>query len=206
MKLFHKKKAAMELSINAIVIVVLAFTLLGLGLVFIRSQFKNIGDTSSQVTEQVKQQILDDLRTGNKRLSFPVTELKLASNEDTLISIGVKNVLSDPLYFKIEIVPVLSSQAQSKFGPGYTANKPIPKADASTDGAFFWDNNLQTLPVGESQVYGIKYRADKGGNTYQYKIVITEIPVKIDAKGVATVDTTKPQTEYSSRAFFVKIS
>ncbi|MBS3127550.1 hypothetical protein J4410_00200 [Candidatus Woesearchaeota archaeon] len=42
--MFWHKKAALELSINAIVIIVLAMTLLGLGLGFIRNQFSEIGD------------------------------------------------------------------------------------------------------------------------------------------------------------------
>ncbi len=216
MKFFRNKKAAMELSINAIVIVVLAFTLLGLGLVFIRTQFKSIGDTSTTVTEQVKQQIIDDLRTADKRLAFPTTELTLSPNDDQIISIGVKNIGSDTLYFKINIYPVLSSQVNDKFTPaGYVKNNPIPTtAKGTKQGQFFWDDGILTLPSGESQVYGIKYKAEVSGS-YQYKIVITQVPVNKNADGTIKLDskTFQPSlvpgassTEYASRSFFVKVS
>jgi len=74
-----KKKGALQLSINAIVIVVLAMSLLGLGLTFIRSIFKGLEEQRSEITEQVKQQILEDLRTGNKKLSFPSTDVDLVT-------------------------------------------------------------------------------------------------------------------------------
>ena len=44
--MLFNKKASLEMSIQAIVIVVLAMTLLGLGLGFIRGMFKNIGSTT----------------------------------------------------------------------------------------------------------------------------------------------------------------
>jgi len=54
------KRASLEISIQAIVIVVLAMTILGLGLGFVRGLFKNITSTTEDVTEQVRQKILDD--------------------------------------------------------------------------------------------------------------------------------------------------
>ena len=65
------KRASLEISIQAIVIVVLAMTILGLGLGFVRGLFKNISSTTEDVTEQVRQKILDDLITGDKKFHFP---------------------------------------------------------------------------------------------------------------------------------------
>ena len=70
MRLFGKK-ASLELSIQTIIIVVLAMTLLGLGLGFIRNMFGGIGGISEDVTEQVRQKILDDLIQGDIKISFP---------------------------------------------------------------------------------------------------------------------------------------
>ena len=56
------KKGDLNLSIQAIVIVVIAFVVLGLGLGFVRGQFKSIQETSTGVQEQIRQQILEDLR------------------------------------------------------------------------------------------------------------------------------------------------
>ena len=64
------RKGSLNLSIEAIVIVVIAFVVLGLGLGFVRSQIGSIQSTSTAVQEQISQQVLDDLRTGNKKLSW----------------------------------------------------------------------------------------------------------------------------------------
>jgi len=64
------KRASLEISIQAIVIIVLAMTLLGLGLGFIRKQFSGLQNIQEDVTEQVRQKILDDLITNDKKISF----------------------------------------------------------------------------------------------------------------------------------------
>src|SRR3989344_8207323 len=99
------KKGSLSLSIQTIVIVVIAFVVLGLGLGFVRSQFRSITETSGSVQEQIRQQILEDLRTGNKKLSFPATSLNVEKGEAQDIAIGVKNTKANgDLNFKIEVL------------------------------------------------------------------------------------------------------
>src|SRR3989338_10113140 len=93
------KRASLELSVNAIVIVVLAFAMLGLGLIFVRNLFSGITETTTQVEEQVKQQILDDLRTGNKPLSFPVQRVKVGVGDKKDLAFGVLNTQDDILNY-----------------------------------------------------------------------------------------------------------
>ena len=95
------KKASLELSIRAIVIVILAMTLLGLGFGFIRSMFENITDISEGVTQQIQQQIRDELISGEKRLSFPRDEITLKKGESTILAIGIKNKQDEDLFYKI---------------------------------------------------------------------------------------------------------
>src|SRR3989344_4839785 len=98
------KKGSLELSVNAIVIVVLAFAMLGLGLIFVRNLFSGITETTTQVQEQVKQQILDDLRTGNKPLSFPAQRLDVNVGDKKDLAFGVMNIKDNPISFTIEIL------------------------------------------------------------------------------------------------------
>ncbi len=175
------KKASLNLSINAIVIVVLAMTLLGLGLGFIRGQFKQITETTSTVQEQVKQQILDDLRTGNKKLSFPATRLTMGSSEKKDLAIGIKNTGDSELSYKIII------QERNEAGE-FIDMEPT----TNEDGTFFWDNTEQTLGVGESRVYGILHQAETTKDTYLYKL-------KIETVGTTTA------AEYDSKSFFVTV-
>ena len=100
------KRASLEISIQAIVIVVLAMTLLGLGLGFIRGMFKNIGSTTEDVTEQVRQRILDDLITGDKKISFPKSEVTIDKGGSTVLTVGVRNKKDTTLHYKMRFTPI----------------------------------------------------------------------------------------------------
>jgi hypothetical protein len=199
----RSKKASLELSINTIVIVVLALTLLGLGLAFIRSQIMNISESTTQVQEQIKQQILDDLRTGNKKLSFPTNELSTQSQGQVMVPIGVKNTGDSDLYFIISVDEITDPSA------------PVPEVPGTAEGNFFWDAGLQKLIVGEANVYGIKHFAYKAQQSYQFKITIKKclyqksvgVPKTVgDCKGELGDKTPPAYETYSSKTFFVKVT
>jgi hypothetical protein len=182
MRIIKSKKSSLNISINAIVIIVLAMTFLGLGLGFVRNMFSDIGGTTTQVQEQIKQQILDDLRTGDKKLSFPTTQVKVGSKEETIISIGVKNTGDTTLYFEIDIF-----EDEDEAEPSTSA------ADTDVNGAFFWDDSEQQLDPGESNVFGIKYFAPTPKSTYLFKLKITDVSPDADTD------------VYSTKSFFIRV-
>ncbi len=96
------KKASLEMSIQAIVIVVLAMTLLGLGLGFIKGMFRNITSTTEDVSEQIRQRVLDDLVQGDKKISFPKTEIVVKSGEATILTVGVRNKEAVDLIYRVK--------------------------------------------------------------------------------------------------------
>ena len=100
------KKASLEISIQAIVIVVLAMTLLGLGLTLIRGMFKNIGETTDRVTEQVKQRVIDDLVSSDKKVSFPSTEIYIDKGSSQILTIGVRNKKDNDLIYTMRFAAV----------------------------------------------------------------------------------------------------
>ncbi len=104
--MLFNKKASLEISIQAIVIVVLAMTLLGLGLGFIRGMFKNISSTTEDVTEQVRQKILDDLITGDKKISFPKTEITMDKGGSEILTVGIRNKNDRSLNYKVQFTPI----------------------------------------------------------------------------------------------------
>lgn len=107
------KRASLEISIQAIVIVVLAMTILGLGLGFVRGLFKNITSTTEDVTEQVRQKVLDDLITGDKKLSFPKTEVTLDKGGSTVLSIGIRNKKDSEISYKLKFIPISDPDGSS---------------------------------------------------------------------------------------------
>lgn len=103
---YRNKRASLELSIRAIVIVILAMTLLGLGLGFIRTMFKDIGGITTDVTEQIRQQILDDLITNDKRVSFPKTQILIDKGGSEIITVGIRNKQDNKLYYDMKFTAV----------------------------------------------------------------------------------------------------
>ena len=189
------KKGSLELSINAIVIIVLAMTLLGLGLGFIRNQFSSIGDIGTGVQEQIKSQILEDLRTGDKKLSFPTSEVKIPRRGNTVIAMGIKNVESKPINFGIFIESVGPPEANS-------VNFRYQN-ESATDAPYPFE-----LGPAESEVYPVRLETgtDTGTNTYA-------ITVKYAVSKTASCDAShdggpnwcKEDSPYAQKTFFLTV-
>ena len=183
------KRGSLNLSINAIVIIVLAMTMLGLGLGFVRNMFKDLGSTTNQVQEQVKQQILEDLRTGDKKLSFPTNRVTGASKEKVDLAVGVKNTNDQPLCFALDIINSTSDSLIPDDGPG----------------SYLWDNNPQELSAGDSVVIPILYQTPTDQGTKQYKFVVKECAVNTDSdcSSVSSIDVC--DDGYAAKALFVTV-
>jgi hypothetical protein len=172
------KKASLNLSIEAIVIIVIAFTVLGLGLGFVKTQLGTAGDTTSMVQDQIKQQILDDLRTGNKKLTFPAQTINIEKGASKDIAIGVKNTQnSGDLNFEL-IVETLEKQGAKG-------------ADVSTQVEYFYLKGPFTLKVTDAEAYNIKVTASGDKGTYLVSLKV--------------MDTTNPDVPYAEKSFFVNV-
>ncbi len=185
------KKGSLSLSIEAIVIVVIAFVVLGLGLGFVRSQFGEIQKTSTAVQEQISQQILDDLRTGNKKLSFPASKLTIETTEESVQAVGVKNTRDTSLYLRLgfqvkagEEFPTFNSEEELAF---------ITTGGIETSAKIVWDNSPQQFKAGEARVIPVTVTApDKTGN-YLFKVYIDVV----DQSGNFI-------EQFDARTFFIK--
>ena len=183
MRIFKNKKASLELSIRTIVIVVLAMTLLGLGLGFIRGMFASITETTFTVQEQIKQQILEDLRTGDKKLSFPTSEVKIGKKASTILAIGIKNTGENTKYHFISLTDISS-------GNPITSNSPVTDV-----GTFIWDIGAQPLEVNEANVYPIKFTSESTSGTTIVKITIEQADTETGTKSV-----------YATKSFFITVT
>jgi len=158
------KKGSLNLSINAVVIIVLAMTLLGLLLGFIKGQVAGIDETASTVQEQVRNSILDDLRSSNKKLSFPATTINLEKGDSKDIAIGVRNV--NPVGELEYTLSVSVTKAQDSLT--------VTDEDAGKQVGFFYDESSFKLGVTEARVHPIKIKATGITNTYLAKLTITD--------------------------------
>ena len=87
----QNKKAALELSINAIVVLILAITILGLGIGFIRGQFGGLSEQFTQVRSEIKDQLIDKIKESGELLVFNRAELQASIGKSEVFYIGIKN-------------------------------------------------------------------------------------------------------------------
>jgi hypothetical protein len=89
--MLKQKKGALELSVNTIVIIVIAVTLLTLGLVFVKTIFGNLTDITKQTFEQADQEIRSQLATGDDPFYILGRETTMERGTLQTMYVGIKN-------------------------------------------------------------------------------------------------------------------
>jgi len=89
--LLHKK-GSLELSINAIVILILAITMLGLGLGFMKGLFSKTTKQLGEVGEDIKAQMIEQLRTSSAKLTLREEDVNIPRSETKDVYFAIKNV------------------------------------------------------------------------------------------------------------------
>lgn len=91
MRFRKSKKADLSLSINAIVVLILAITMLGLGLAFMRGMFGGTVKQFTQISDSLKKQMVDDLKASNERVSLNQVDVNVKRGEKYEVVFGIKN-------------------------------------------------------------------------------------------------------------------
>ena len=89
--MFFSRRASLELSISAIVIVILAMTLLGLGMAFIKNVFSNTEELSASTFDRVSGQLQKSLIGSDEKLVFSQSKLSIEKGSSELLGWGIKN-------------------------------------------------------------------------------------------------------------------
>ena len=99
------KKASLELSIRAIVIIVMAMTILGLGLGFTKKIFGDIGGLSGSTFDRLSDQLQSDLVDSDQKLVFSQTKITIGRGKSLLLGWGIKNENAGALDYWVEFTP-----------------------------------------------------------------------------------------------------
>ena len=198
------KKGSLNLSVEAIVVVVIAFVVLGLGLGFVKGQFEQIGDTSSAVQEQISQQILDDLRRSNNKLSFPSNDLTYDTKEEDVQAVGIKNTGDQSRLFQLKFLVKNGKDGVWRSFDWDTINPGDPieivlSDETKVSASILWDNTWQPLGAGDTKVLAFSLIAPTIKNTYLYKVELWAA----DSNADGTVNEATKEL-YDSKTFFVK--
>ncbi|MGB9749007.1 MAG: hypothetical protein ACP5OZ_02330 [Candidatus Woesearchaeota archaeon] len=100
-RIIKSKKAGLEISTNAIVILIFAITILSLGIVFIRKIFTGVIDQFTNVAGETRSRLKEDLLKANARLVLELNEITIKAGENKLIGFAVKNELEEDETFTL---------------------------------------------------------------------------------------------------------
>ncbi|MBN2421074.1 hypothetical protein JXB27_02230 [Candidatus Woesearchaeota archaeon] len=153
------KKADLSLSINAIVILILAITVLSLGLTFIRSMFKSAG---SKIEGAISLAELDSQPTIEKPITIPET-VEIPSTGSTTIKIGIFNL--DPSAEFSSAKPILSECILAGSATDDTTATDETETTGSA-GPFTLTTTTQTIAKRSSAAYKAILQTSASGGTY----------------------------------------
>ena len=125
-----RKKAALNVSIEAIVILILAITILGLGLTFIRTMFGKTTGQLGEVSQQIEEQIVNEIKNTNERLAFSKTTIEIKKAETKEMYFGIRNDLDDDYTFTMNGIGTLEDSYSISPGKWNTVESTIACYDA----------------------------------------------------------------------------
>lgn len=96
------KKGDLSLSINAIVILILAITMLGLGLAFMRGTFGKVTSQFSEVSSEVQKDMIKRLESSGENLALSVFEIEVRQGESKEVYLAIRNDLDTETTFTID--------------------------------------------------------------------------------------------------------
>ncbi len=191
----HSKKAAVELSIGTIVIIVLAMSMLILGLILIRGIFSGATDNVDEINEKVKEEIKNLFVDEDERAILKLTEstAKVEQGSEFGVAFGVRNtergavgsqnfqystILDDPNIKSNCGVTKEVAEKWIRFGSG-TLSARAGEVDAERLKVVIPED----APLCETKYRILIYRTDKGESaTNPYEDL--SFFVKIEAKGL----------------------
>ncbi len=187
------KKAAVELSIGTIVIIVLAMSMLILGLVLVRSIFTGATDNVDEINEKVKEEIKNLFVSDDERAVLKLTEstAKVKQGAEFGVAFGIRNtesgvvgsqlfrydtILDDPNINKNCGVSKEVAEQWIKFGSGSLSVRP-----GDVDAERIKIVLPEDTPLCETKYRIIIYRPDKGesqSNPYEDLSFFLQIEAK----------------------------
>ena len=214
MKIFGprlKSRGSLQLSINAIVILILAITILGLGLGFIKKQFGSLGEQFTSVSEEIKGEIVEKIRQSGDLLVFNKQEINVQKGKPEKFFMGIKNTGSDVTCFLTNIECIQSLVAgPCEEGQASGVRLPVGGRDLITydriDGGWFTLFDQIDIEPGSVGVIPVTLQipGDVSPDTYLVQLSVYE--GDLDCGNVGQFGgTTVPPEPHATRQFFINV-
>jgi hypothetical protein len=180
------KKGSLNLSINAIVVLIMAITLLGLGLGFMKSMFASTTSQFEDINDDLKNTLINDIRNTGGRIVFDKEDISAKKGDSIDVYFGLRNDLGEDNTF--EIMGSGRINNNDKPGKWEGSGSIIGCYDSVADGAVVSGQNKETddivfetitkkyLEDGEIDVKKlvIKVRSKAKSSVYQCSMIIED--------------------------------
>jgi len=97
-----KKRGSLNLSINAIVVLILAITMLGLGLAFMRNINGGATEEFQKTSGEIEKQMIEQMKDSNQVITLYRPKMTIKIGDDDLNYIGFKNDQQGIVNFQIK--------------------------------------------------------------------------------------------------------
>ena len=182
MSLSRRKRASLNLSINAIVVLILAITMLGLGLAFMKKSFGGVTEKFGTVSEEMKQEMLNQLAQEEGRVILSVYSLDMTKGSEDYVYLAIKNDLGIDTDFTIcpcDGDPPSTCSCGTTLGEEHTC---IVSKEDENDEVYSGTEvevstfNQKSVTSGGSEVLPVRVKvsSDAPDGTYYVPIVVEE--------------------------------
>ncbi len=113
------KKAGIQLSVNFLVLLVLAIMAFGLGVTIIYNLTGEMDTMATQMDEQTQRQLEQALAGGGTQVALPFNSKELRRGENSQLAFGIKNTESDVEEFHITIDCISAYKHQREGGDAF---------------------------------------------------------------------------------------
>ncbi len=186
------KKAGLQVSINAIVILIFAITILSLGIVFIKNMFSKVSGQFEDVTQQTRDALIEKLRSSSERLALNVEDITLKPGEEKNIYFALKNELDDKHTFSI-------------FGSGNIDN--TGEWDGADSVVKCYDSTSESADLAKIEFLTAKKRTLEPGDIKVLKLIIKVKPDTTVASYSCAMIIKDPSQDkvYARKDFYITI-
>ena len=171
------KRGGLELSVNSIVILIFAITILSLGLVFIKKMFGGTTEAFSNVTGQVQSSLKSDLENSHGRLAFYNYKITVAPGASGTLDFAIRNELADGAVFNITGGKVEATGQWDKDGSVVACYSSTGTSDGKVPSTYFTFDSLINkngvyLNPGEIRVWSLTVNVNSSADEGLYQCVM----------------------------------
>lgn len=190
------KKASLQLSINAIVVLILAITILGLGLGFIKTQFGGITKQFGAVSEEIQAQMIDKIKESGELVTFNTLQFELQRGKDKQLYMGIRNTGdSNCFYVRFLCVDSIATGVTDEACPDMETTTTSWNWFTTFEQKFIEGGDIAVLPI------KVQTQGNPPAGTYNGKVEV-RVPATQDISCQQGFDSSQ---QHASKEFFIEV-